>query len=105
MQEGRWTTRPCDWSRVAVLAEELGVSETTATVLVRRGLDENPGAPSSEAPVGLHSSLKELSDAASSGLDELAPGAGSALQSRRLARPQRGGESRLVVSVVQHLAG
>ena len=40
MQEGRWTTRPCDWSRVEALAEELGVSETTATVLVRRGLDE-----------------------------------------------------------------
>ena len=34
MQEGRWTTRPCDWSRVEALAEELGVGETTATVLV-----------------------------------------------------------------------
>src|SRR6186997_2574607 len=44
MQEGRWTTRPCDWSRVAALAEELGVSETTATVLVRRGLDEPDAA-------------------------------------------------------------
>ncbi|MBA2295077.1 MAG: single-stranded-DNA-specific exonuclease RecJ [Actinobacteria bacterium] len=40
MQDGRWTTRPCDWSRVEALAEALGVSETTATVLVRRGLDD-----------------------------------------------------------------
>src|SRR4029078_11153396 len=44
MQEGRWTTRPCDWSRVAALAEELGVSEPTAPVLVRRGLDEPEAA-------------------------------------------------------------
>ncbi len=42
MQEGRWTTRPCDWDRVQALADGLGVSETMATVLVRRGLDE-PG--------------------------------------------------------------
>ncbi|HEY6076987.1 MAG TPA: DHH family phosphoesterase, partial [Gaiella sp.] len=41
MQDGRWITRPCDWARVEALAGELGVSETTATVLVRRGLD-NP---------------------------------------------------------------
>jgi single-stranded-DNA-specific exonuclease len=40
MQEGRWTTRPCDWGRVETLADALGVSETTATVLVRRGLEE-----------------------------------------------------------------
>jgi single-stranded-DNA-specific exonuclease len=40
MQEGRWITRPCDWRRVETLAEALGVSETTATVLVRRGLHE-----------------------------------------------------------------
>jgi single-stranded-DNA-specific exonuclease len=40
MQEGRWITRPCDWSRVEALAEALEVSETTATVLVRRGLDD-----------------------------------------------------------------
>jgi single-stranded-DNA-specific exonuclease len=40
MQEGRWTTRPCDWGRVETLADALGVSETTATVLVRRGFDE-----------------------------------------------------------------
>ena len=40
MQDGRWTTRPCDWARVEALAEALEVSETTATVLVRRGLDD-----------------------------------------------------------------
>ncbi len=44
MQDGRWTTRPCDWSRVEALATALGVSETTATVLVRRGLDEPEAA-------------------------------------------------------------
>src|SRR5688572_24380859 len=40
MQDGRWTTRPCDWARVKALADALAVSETTATVLVRRGLDD-----------------------------------------------------------------
>jgi single-stranded-DNA-specific exonuclease len=44
MQDGRWTTRPCDWERVDALARELGVGETTATVLVRRGLDEPDAA-------------------------------------------------------------
>ena len=43
MLEGRWSTRPCDWSRVEALAEALEISETTATVLVRRGL-EDPAA-------------------------------------------------------------
>ena len=44
MQDGRWTTRPCDWMRVEALADALGVSETMATVLVRRGLDEAAAA-------------------------------------------------------------
>ena len=44
MQDGRWTTRPCDWMRVEALADELGVSETMATVLVRRGLDDAAAA-------------------------------------------------------------
>jgi len=44
MQDGRWTTRPCDWERVEALAEALDVSETTATVLVRRGLDDPAAA-------------------------------------------------------------
>ena len=44
MQDGRWTTRPCDWARVEALARELRISETTATVLVRRGLDDPAAA-------------------------------------------------------------
>jgi single-stranded-DNA-specific exonuclease len=40
MQDGRWTTKRCDWERVDALARELGVSDTTSTVLVRRGFDE-----------------------------------------------------------------
>jgi single-stranded-DNA-specific exonuclease len=40
MQDGRWTTKPCDWERVDALARELRLSETTATVLVRRGLGD-----------------------------------------------------------------
>ena len=44
MQSGRWTTRPCDWGRVEALAAELELSETTATVLVRRGLDDTAAA-------------------------------------------------------------
>ena len=44
MQDGRWTTRPCDWARVEALADALDVSETTATVLVRRGLDDPAAA-------------------------------------------------------------
>ena len=43
MQEGRWITRPCDWGSVEALASALDVSETVATVLVRRGL-RDPGA-------------------------------------------------------------
>ena len=44
MQDGRWITRPCDWARVEALADELGVGETTATVLVRRGYDDAAAA-------------------------------------------------------------
>jgi single-stranded-DNA-specific exonuclease len=44
MQDGRWTTKPCDWERVDALARELGLSDTTATVLVRRGLDDADAA-------------------------------------------------------------
>ena len=40
MQNGRWITLPCDWASVEALADELAVSETTATVLVRRGLGD-----------------------------------------------------------------
>ena len=31
MQDGRWTTKPCDWERVDALSRELGLSDTTAT--------------------------------------------------------------------------
>jgi single-stranded-DNA-specific exonuclease len=44
MQDGRWTTKPCDWERVDALSRELGLSDTTATVLVRRGLDDPDAA-------------------------------------------------------------
>ena len=40
MHEGTWTLRPCPHRRQAELAEALGVSELTASVLVRRGLDD-----------------------------------------------------------------
>jgi single-stranded-DNA-specific exonuclease len=37
MQEGSWTIRPCPHRDVEALARALGLSETTASVLVRRG--------------------------------------------------------------------
>jgi single-stranded-DNA-specific exonuclease len=37
MQQGAWTIRPCPHRDAAALAQELGVSEITASVLVRRG--------------------------------------------------------------------
>jgi single-stranded-DNA-specific exonuclease len=40
MLEGDWTIEPCDRNAVAALARELGVSATTASVLVRRGYAE-----------------------------------------------------------------
>ena len=42
MVEGRWTITDCDAETARALARELELSETTARVLVRRGL----GAPS-----------------------------------------------------------
>ncbi len=35
--QGSWTIRPCPYREVALLARELGISEITAAVLVRRG--------------------------------------------------------------------
>jgi single-stranded-DNA-specific exonuclease len=40
MEEGRWTIRPCAPAEARALSSELGVSETTASVLVRRGLGD-----------------------------------------------------------------
>src|SRR4051812_10908516 len=40
MYEGTWTIRPCPHRQSSDLARELGVSEITASVLVRRGYDD-----------------------------------------------------------------
>jgi len=40
MHEGTWTLRPCPHRRQTELAQALGISELTASVLVRRGLDD-----------------------------------------------------------------
>jgi single-stranded-DNA-specific exonuclease len=40
MHEGTWTIRPCPHRQSSTLARELGVSEITASVLVRRGYDD-----------------------------------------------------------------
>src|SRR5437879_6071239 len=37
MHEGSWTIRPCPHREASSLAATLGISETTASVLVRRG--------------------------------------------------------------------
>src|SRR5438445_2635386 len=37
MQQGNWTIRPCPHRQSSALARELGISEITASVLVRRG--------------------------------------------------------------------
>jgi single-stranded-DNA-specific exonuclease len=43
MSEGIWTIRPCPHRQASALARDLGLSEITASVLVRRGYG-NPGA-------------------------------------------------------------
>ncbi len=53
MLEATWTLRPCDPRQAAALSRELGVSEITASVLVRRGYDTAEAAASflaGEAP-------------------------------------------------------
>jgi single-stranded-DNA-specific exonuclease len=44
--EARWRAEPYPYERAVVLASELGVSHTTAAVLVRRGLADVPAARS-----------------------------------------------------------
>ena len=44
MVEGKWSISDCDAPKARALRRELGVSETTARVLVRRGLDEPEAA-------------------------------------------------------------
>jgi single-stranded-DNA-specific exonuclease len=41
---GRWHIRPCSQQEALALARELGISETTARVLVRRGYDDAEAA-------------------------------------------------------------
>src|SRR5215831_16700326 len=40
MVEGTWTLRPCPHREQSALAQELGISEVTAGVLVRRGYSD-----------------------------------------------------------------
>jgi single-stranded-DNA-specific exonuclease len=40
MDDGRWTIRDCDFEQVTELARATGLSDITARVLVRRGLDD-----------------------------------------------------------------
>ena len=44
MNEGTWTLRPCPRPEVDALASELGISEVTASVLVRRGYGDPASA-------------------------------------------------------------
>ena len=44
MQEGTWTLRPCPRPEVVALVQELDISETTASVLVRRGYGDPAAA-------------------------------------------------------------
>src|SRR6266702_2841722 len=44
MQEGTWTISPCPHRQAGSLARELGISEITASVLVRRGYGDPAGA-------------------------------------------------------------
>jgi single-stranded-DNA-specific exonuclease len=44
MLDATWTLRPCEPRQAAALAAELGVTETTASVLIRRGYDAGQAA-------------------------------------------------------------
>ena len=44
MHEGTWTIRPCPRPEVRALAQALGLRETTASVLVRRGYGDPEAA-------------------------------------------------------------
>src|SRR5919201_239336 len=44
MSEGTWTIRPCPHRQAEALAQELGLSEITASVLVRRGCGDSEAA-------------------------------------------------------------
>ena len=54
MQQGTWTIRPCPHRTSSLLAQQLGISEITASVLVRRGygdLDEARAFLAGEQPL------------------------------------------------------
>src|SRR5438067_3386001 len=60
MHEGSWTIRPCPHRETSALASALGISETTASVLVRRGYGDPgdargflAGAPPRHDPLAL----------------------------------------------------
>jgi single-stranded-DNA-specific exonuclease len=44
MHEGTWTIRPCPHRQASELAQTLGISQVTASVLVRRGFGDPDGA-------------------------------------------------------------
>jgi single-stranded-DNA-specific exonuclease len=54
MQEGSWTIRPCPHREVSALARALEISETTASVLVRRGYGDPENARAFLAGEPLH---------------------------------------------------
>jgi single-stranded-DNA-specific exonuclease len=59
MVDGAWTIAPCDSTDVRVLADALGVSDITASVLVRRGLcDENEARAFLEGELPGHDPLR-----------------------------------------------
>jgi single-stranded-DNA-specific exonuclease len=58
MQDGRWSIRPCPYREAVALARELGVSEITASVLVRRGYGDPADATAFLAgETGVHDPL------------------------------------------------
>jgi single-stranded-DNA-specific exonuclease len=66
MSEGTWTIRPCPHRQASALAQELGLSEITASVLVRRGYgdpDEARAFLAGEQPLHDASLLGEMKEA------------------------------------------
>src|ERR671923_2305413 len=66
MSEGTWTIRPCPHRQASALAQELGLSEITASVLVRRGYgdpDEARAFLAGEQPLHDPSLLGDMKEA------------------------------------------
>src|SRR5918998_538356 len=69
MHEGMWTTRPCPHRESTALAKALGLSEITASVLVRRGYGDPETARSfleGEQPLHDPFLLGDMADAVTS---------------------------------------